>query len=409
MDAMQSLRRRRGLGALSAALVTATAGFAGPAGAAPAPRCAPSVERVEHGTWAMTPIRGIEGAYPGWRMATDPTERSLVVVADSAGVLVSRDGGCRWRRALKFDDVAPEWSLRAVDVEVAHGPRGRSLHVATLAAGNARVVLASSEDDGRTWSLTEPPAEATALVNKVRLSADPGRGLLYLHVQNNTTTGSVLTTEDSGDTWRWTTLTTFGGPTGACLPPGACTGPPLVQVEAGAGGIWARAAGSVNEDERIVESRDAGSSWSDVPVPALGGGPALLDVATSRTGRPAVLLLGSFGEYALSRDGGSSWGVGEVPSISSGPYTTSSFYDAAHTLGGRAFAALSGDGPGLWSGNVMLFDGREWNNVAPEAYAGFDRKDGDGRPLFFTELAGNPESFSMLSSRGLLATFRPGR
>ena len=410
MAEVRALRRVRWR-ASTAVLVLVGAALAAPAQAAPDPGCARSVDRVERGTWTTTPVGGIEGGYPGWRMAVDPVDPRLVLVADSTGVLVSGDGGCRWRRAVTFDDVAPEWSLRAEDAEIARGPGGRSLHVLTLGAGNARVVLLSSEDDGRTWSLTEPPAEATgAAPAKVKLAADPsGSGPLYLHVQHNTTTGAVLASDDSGVTWRWTSLTTFGGPAGVCPPARACTGPPLLQVEAAAGGIWARTAASVNENERIVESRDAGSSWSEVPVPALGGGPALIDVASSPAGATAVLLLGSFGEYALSRDGGSSWGVGEVPAVSSGPYTMPSFFDAAHTRGGRAFAALSGDGPGLWSGNVILFDGREWSNVAPEAYAGFDRKDDDGRPLLFTELAGSRDSFSMLSSRGFLATFRPRR
>ncbi|HEV2755736.1 MAG TPA: hypothetical protein VG318_08175 [Actinomycetota bacterium] len=388
----------------------AIAALAAPAGAAPEPRCTRSVERVEHGTWTTTPVDGIEGAYPGWRMAADPHDPRLVVVADSAGVLVTRDGGCRWTRGVLYDDVAPEWSLLPAGAAVARGPRGRTLHVLALDVATRRAFLLSSDDDGRAWSVTEPPLEATGgSPAAAALAAEPSRsGRLYLHLQHRTTSGALLATDDSGATWEWSALTTFGGPSGICAAPAPCTAPPLLQAEAaGAGAVWGVAAASDGEARRLVRSGDAGVSWEDVRAPVMTGGPSHIDVVPG--GVPTVLLLGDRGDFAVSRDGGASWEVGKLRELSEGGQISSETHDAAHLAGGRAFAALAGTGPGPWSGNVMLFDGREWENVAPEAYAGFDRKDGEGRPLFFTELTGSRGSFAMLSSRGLLATFRPGR
>jgi photosystem II stability/assembly factor-like uncharacterized protein len=402
-------RGRTRRGAAAAAVLCALV-VPGGVAAAPEPRCDRSVQRVEGGTWTTTPIQGISGAYSGWEMAVDPLDPRLILVADPDGVLVSDDGGCSWTRTVVFDEVAPEWSLRAADAVVARGADGRSLHVLAFAAGNARTLVLSSADDGRTWASAELPPDSNGVTpdGGAITSASHG-GPLYVHLQHRTTTGALLRSDDAGATWENAALTTLA-PSGICPPGHGCTAPPLLQVEpAAAASLWGLAAPAPGEPERVVRSADAGTTWEDVEVPRLNGGTTLLDVVASPRRLPSVLLLGDFGEFALSRDGGASWEAGEFPTLSDGQQQMAASHDVAHTLDGRSFATLSGLSRGPWSGNVVVFDGREWTNVAPEPYAGFDRRDDDGNPLLFTELAGGRGSFSMLASPGLLATFRPGR
>lgn len=411
--AANALRPRRRLRrAAAVALAAAVIAPASPGSTAPR-ACSPRSERVPAGTWSSLPVEGIAGSPGVWRM--DAAEDGLVVVADYLGVLVSRDGGCRWTRRVRFDEIAPERALHAEDVEIVSGPRGGSVYVLAVSAvtGNWASLL-SSRDGGRTWSARDLPPEigAVPLESADLSSREGGPSPLYLFGLHRNGSAVLFSTRDGGATWEWSGLATTGAPAAACASPGPCTVPPLRAVAPDPSGpdrVWGLTAPSAGEGAGLAASSDAGSSWEHVQAPVLLGGPALLDVAPGRP-RPVVLLLGDFGNFGLSRDEGVSWEVGRFPESVSGPHATQQSFDLGHTSDGRLFASILGRDRGTaWAGNVMLFDGTEWENVSPEAYAGYDREDEAGKPLRFSDLTGLGRGFVMLSSSGELFSFGPRR
>jgi photosystem II stability/assembly factor-like uncharacterized protein len=406
MEDGKARRVRRGVLAL---VWLGAAAVAIPSTAASPGACRARVERVPAGTWSSRPVGGIEGGSFAWKMAVDETDPRLVAVADYRGILVSRDGGCRWTRSLLFGDVAPPVTLSPVDVEVVEG-RERIVHVLVEPLPQGVLKLLSSDDDGRTWAAADlPPETGTASLESASVTSSPQSATTYLLTVHRSGHGGVFGAAGEGS-WERRAVTTSATSSGMCVQ--VCLAPPLRHLLADpveAERLWGLTSGTPDADEQLVTSPDGGASWSNVAAPELIFGPQLMDV-TAAGGDVTILVLGDFWEFALSRNGGRSWEVGKFPKLASGPSTSTGSFDLAHLERGKAFATLLGDTPSsAWAGNLLLFDGRAWENASPPAFAGYDRADEDGDALRFNELTGTRDSFVMLTSQGRLATFRPNR
>ncbi|HEX2058307.1 MAG TPA: sialidase family protein [Actinomycetota bacterium] len=393
-----SMRQRAAL----AAVVVTMAWTAAPADAAPS--CAPVVERVAGGTWETRPVAGLEGAGWTFEMAADEEDPRLLVVSDTVGVLVSRDGGCRWKRTLVYGDVFPPG--RGVDVEVVGSGAERSLHVLLDSTVEAGYALVSSFDDGRTWNVRDlPPLTAVASVDLV---ASPASRTLFVFARTEAGTGTVYAGAESGDGWRWSTVTQGSLAGSACAPGGPCTAPTLQALSADPaqdgtlwGFGWPQGLGHV----ALVRSADQGASWEEVAAPEVAETTALFDAAPGR--HASLMLLGVYDDFAVSRDGGRSWAVGQLPRLVEEGSTSRRAFELAHFDRGSAFAIVLGQtDSSAWAGNLLVFDDRGWTNVSPPDLIGYDRTDEEGRRLTFVELASSRGSLLALTSAGELMTFR---
>ncbi len=362
------------------------------------------------GTWETRPVTGIEGVWFNFEMAADEKDPRLVVVTDTVGILVSRDGGCRWTRSLLYEDLFPAFAPITEDVEVAGTGADRSLHALVYPTPAGDLKLVSSFDDGRTWTIDEVPAPAAlrtlASVELATAETAPASYLLARALVG----ASTLFTRSAGDgEWRWTSVGRAPPAAGTCLSDGPCVGPRLVQVEADPsrrGTLWGVAEGDSTGQTALWTSQDDGRSWRELAAPAAGAKAALLAIAP-RDGGSSVMVVDVFDAFALSRDGGRTWTVGELPEEVSGSSTSAGVFDLAYFDEGTAFAAVLGLTDGSpWAGNVLAFDGRRWKNVAPRAFAGYDRTDEEGRRLTFVELTSTRGPLIALSSTGDLMTYR---
>lgn len=388
----------------AAVLAIAALSFATP-GRAASP-CAAETEPVAGGTWTTRAVAGIEGAGGSFDLAVDERDPRLVVVTDAAGVLVSRDGGCGWRRSLTYAEWFPTGGVDAKDVEVAGSGAGRSLHVLIATPGGG-LQLASSSDDGVTWSVGDLPAPAShGVVASVDLVASPAAPALLVFARTAMGAGAIYARTPGDGAWRWDVVTQGSPAPGTCVGGGPCTAPTLDAVVADPASdetLWALGRPAGIGAVALVRSTSRGA-WDEVPSPA-GATAALVDVAPGDDAR--VMVVGIYDDFAVSRDGGRSWGVGRLPRLVDGSTTSRGAFDLVHFDRGRAFATVVGQTEvSGWAGNVLVFDGHRWADVSPAAFAGYDRTDGDGDHLAFVELAAARGPLMALTSTGKLMTFR---
>jgi hypothetical protein len=180
------------------------------------------------------------------------------------GLIESSDGGRSWEPV----SLQGEADFHALQVD---GSR-----VVGYDASNARLMV--SDDSGRTWSETRPPA---GVVDLAVHPQDPSRIVA-------TTEDGVIASSDEGATWR-----PLAGDADLLVwpAPGALYGfadDGTVTLSRDGGGVWNRmgdlggepAAATADardglivalHDGRIVSSRDAGASWSEGPWSPIQG------------------------------------------------------------------------------------------------------------------------------------------
>lgn len=331
-------------------------------------------------------------------MAADERDPKSVVVADHEGVLVTRDGGCTWRRAVRYADFTTGPGI-PLDAAVAGTGATRSLHVLLSSSPGYEIPkLLSSFDDGATWEAVDVPPVAAL---QPSIEAGPSTpGVVYLLSRHAGATGAIYAGSGRDD-WRWQSVTAGHADAawGACIDAVTCASPPLAAMAADprrGGGVWG------HQTQGVLRSADEGATWVSYDVPELTGDIDLMDV-----GPRHVMILSDFWEFAVSRDGGRTWSVGDFPKLTSADWESVGVFDVAHFDRGRAVAALPGDGPSSpWAGNVQVFDGRRWRDAAPPGSAGYEPTDEDGNPLALTALTSTDGPLLALSSRGELMTFR---
>lgn len=338
-------------------------------------------------------------------MAADERDPRLVLVADSEGILVTKDRGCTWARSAKYADFVSPVTVFPKDAVVAGTGRARSLHVLVVPSPDGPGRLFSSFDDGASWTVHALPASGPDLYTPHSLAASPAvpdRVFLFA----NYSAASAVYAGDGRDGWRRQSLTLWS-PEEACVSEIACASSPLTSLHADPSGkaLWARSAGTDDGSAALAHSSDEGVSWRSVDAPSIDGGARLADV-----GPRSIALVGDFGEFALSPDGGRSWSVGEYPRLTSTSWQSLGVSEIAHFDRGTSLAIIPGSARGSeWSGNVLVFDGRRWANAAPAEFAGYDRRGEDGNRLYLESLTSTDGPLLALSSRGELMTFRPER
>lgn len=365
--------------------------------------CPSRATRVEPGTWEAKTIDAIEGAPFTWDMTADEKDPRFVVVTDRQGILVTRDGGCRWSRALSFEEPLPGSPISVEDLAIAGSGPGRSAHVLLRPSSGEPRVLVSSYDDGETWQAEDLPVQtALPMASTAALASGPGDGALYLLADAGAGVAGVFVRADREASWQWTALSTPVLPAGECAPDGPCTTVPLWRIQADpshANELWGLGATEATGETGLRRSGDGGISWEDNAVPDLLQRTILFDVAP-RPGTTHVLLLGGLSEFAFSSDAGRSWQVGRLPKLVSSTWTSAGVFDVAHFDRGRSFATVLGNGTNSpWAGNVFVFDGRKWANASPPEFAGYDR------PHTFAALASTSGRLLAVSSRGELMSF----
>ncbi|MET7640653.1 oxidoreductase [Streptomyces sp. NPDC005438] len=251
--------------------------------------------RVTGAGWKLTDT-GVDARFRG----LDAVSRSTAWVAGSEGtVLLTRDGGRRWR------DVSPPGAgkLEFRDVE-AFGSRG----AVVLAIGpgeDSRVFR--TEDAGATWTETFRNDHPDAFYNCLTFF-DRRHGLAVSDPVDGRF--RILSTRDGGRSWK--VLPDRGMPpaskgeanfaaSGQCL------------VSAGRDQVWMAAGGA--DTSRVYHSTDRGRNWTvtDTPVPA--GAPERGVFALAFQGPRHGLAVG--GDFrpekdsprasATTRDGGRTW------------------------------------------------------------------------------------------------------
>lgn len=380
-----------------------------PAAAVPSGKCPGRVERVAGGSWVAHPVDDLRGDRSVWRLATDEGAPRFVAIADSEGILVSRDGGCSWTRAADYADFVAPLPATPLDAVVAGSGGARSLHVLVgrWAWAEAGPTLLSSFDDGATWTATGVPAPAGPYnFVSFSLTASPrSPGAVYLLIRHPSATGGVYAGSGRDD-WRRQSTTAFAAPE-SCAPGDTCVTRTIevLQADPGTGDVlWAFAGPTTDPDFTLGRSGDGGRSWEHRVAPDVLSARPLLDVAPGRT--PTITLVGAHARYAVSTDGAQTWAVGRLPEVGSDPASTTAF-DVAHFDGGDGVAALLGrNASSRGAGNVFVFDGRRWTDVSPRAFSGYDRVDREGRPLTFAALASTDDQLLALTSRGDLMSFR---
>ena len=405
---------RRTLAAPLSAVLLALPSAAGHA--TPRPPCPTRVERVAGGSWEARPVQGIGAVAAVRDLAADQRDPRVVVVADSEGVLVTKDGGCTWRRAAEYTDFVAPLLGDPIDVAVAGSGPDRSFHVLVArwegGVPNGPAKLLSSYDDGATWTAIDAPAAAgPASFVSLSLTASPADpGVVYLLVRHSGATGAVYAGDGRGG-WRWQSATVYSAAPGTCVPGATCLTRLVDSLHADPnkkGVLWGFSGAGAAPDsvETLGYSPDGGVSWRHRPVPTFSTGVSLVDVAPA-PGGASVMLLGDFWEYAVSKDEGRSWAVGEIPQVVSADGTSAGVFDVAHFHRGRAAATVLGQGPRSgWAGNVLVFDGTRWLDASPPGFAGYDRTDAEGNPRSFVALASTDGPLFALSAAGELMAYR---
>lgn len=364
-------------------------------------RCPTTVERVAGGTWERRPEQQFRGDVNSWHLATDHHDPGFAVVADSEGVVVTRDGGCSWRRSGKYSDLVAPLPAVPIDAVVAGSGSERSLHVLIghWMWAETGPTLLSSYDDGATWVATEapPPAGPYNFVSYSLIASPTSQDAVYLLVRYPSVAGAIYSFSRGGG-WRHRSTTAYAAPE-SCVS-GTCVTRAIEVLEADPGRretLWAFATGqSPGTDWTLGRSSDAGQTFEHTPAPDLLTGLPLVDVAPTGT----ITMIGNQSTYAMSNDGGRTWAVARLPEVVSGDSTNFDAFDVAHFDRGRAVATVLGEGPGSgWAGNVMAFDGRRWRDVSPRELAGYDRG------VTFVALASTDGPLLVLTSRGELASF----
>lgn len=363
--------------------------------------CPASVARTAGGSWETRPPGGFRGNAWVWRLAADHRDPRFVVVADSEGIVVTRDGGCSWRRAAEFADYVTPFVAPPIDAVVAGSGRDRSAHVliGRVAGAEAGPTLLSSYDDGATWTVTAAPVAAGPSGGTVySLTSGPASpGTVYLLARNATATGAVYVLRE-GDEWRRQSTTAYAAPE-SCVA-GTCVARTIDVLQADPARpevLWAYAGPSLDPSWTLGRSSDAGRTWAHVSAPDPVTGRPLLDVAPTGT----ITMIGAFSRYAMSDDGGRTWAVGRMPEVVSGDSTNVEAFEIAHFDRGRAVATVLGEGPGSgWAGNVLVFDGSRWRHASPPGFSGYDRG------VSFAALASTDGPLLALTSRGELMSFR---
>jgi photosystem II stability/assembly factor-like uncharacterized protein len=214
------------------------------------------------GSWHWICDRAI-----GFSEAEDPTyvitPKGTLIGATSAGLAVSRDGGCSFELVGgQGTHVLSDLAMRADGelVGVSSVPAKGSM---TAAWDNHLVV---SKDDARTFAVSGGPIDPTLSVESLEISAsDPVR--LYLSAvrgEGEQRTAAFLVSYDAGMSWVERKLDLVGGETAAFV---ANVDPK------NADRVYVRTEGPIDTHARLLVTDDAGKTWKrafDAVSPVIG-------------------------------------------------------------------------------------------------------------------------------------------
>jgi photosystem II stability/assembly factor-like uncharacterized protein len=210
-----------------------------------------------------------------------------------------------------------------------------------------KAVVNRTTDGGLTWQQAQVPGDYPDSLLTLSF-VDQLHGFLMCSGSSPEMTSTILRTDDGGATW---TVVATVGP----VPPGANPGGMFTASDAST--LWAGAqVEAVGHGHPLLAvSRDAGRTWSDVPLPGnegLAGGfdvfmeeaPVFLDANTG-----FVNVLNSRGEtfsdVFITTDGGRTWTGQHVPFDA----RHVDFLDTSHWLApGNSSVAVTADGGKTW-------------------------------------------------------------
>ena len=188
-------------------------------------------------SWTSTPSAQCIAANDG-PLAVDPADTSTMFMpCQAGGLLRSDDGGATWQPVDFGDASNPSPDIRGV--AIAPSAPDTVYAISESSANGTISTVYRSVDGGVTWDATTVPGldDATIVIDP----ADPDRAVIGGRAA--TASGSLLTTDDGGDTWTphtgpWTSQLAFD--------------------PSDPSHVWA-AAGAVEE------STDYGATWTAVP------------------------------------------------------------------------------------------------------------------------------------------------
>lgn len=326
-----------------------------------------SASRPPNGSAALSGAPSAEGSEtPGQMPPADPS--AVLAGALTSGFGSVRNGGAWWAQGDGFW-VAPN-ATHAVGFSPWPGSDTvpptvfvldqKDIWTVTLGSGSfnsyggqgldvdhLKAVVNRTADGGLTWQQAQVPGDYPDSLLTLSF-VDQLHGFLMCSGSSPEMTSTILRTDDGGATW---TVVATVGP----VPPGANLGGMFTASDAST--LWAGAQGEAvgHGHPLLAVSRDAGRTWSDVPLPGnegLVGGfdvfmeeaPVFLDANTG-----IVNVLNSRGEtfsdVFITTDGGRTWTRQHVPF----EVLHLDFLDTSHWLApGNSSVAVTADGGKTW-------------------------------------------------------------
>lgn len=231
--------------------------------------------------WTLT-----TAPYDNWvSTASSADGNTLVAIADTGSIYVSRNSGATWAAATN----APNASWVCISIS-ADGSK--------MAAGIDGGAIYTSPDFGATWKQTSAPMN---FWESVACSADGSKlvAVAFSDGLNNNSPGQIHLSRDSGDTWMTPLETPQRSPQGSITYPQNNNRQFWLAVASSSDGSKLVA---VNAGGSIYISKDSGITWSPTSAPIENW----FSVASSTNGNKLVVVANA-GPIYTSTNAGVTW------------------------------------------------------------------------------------------------------
>jgi len=330
------------------------------------------------GTWLLATPSGLARTTDGggsWQATMSRPRGALLAASDSAVWLVgqnwvqrSTDGGRSWSAANP---------MLGSEVWAVATPADSSVvaYVTVHSADNTRGELLSTNDGGATWAaLGSPPSASPFVLMKRVLAAPAQKGTVYVAAS-----GKLAQYRVAEAAWSWLPTPEYAG---FEIFPFDLDPTDSSHLVAAVSSVNPCPSGGGDRCSFLIESRDAGATWVDLPGFGMRGySIQSLAIARQRSGQRAILVSGSAPTgptVLLSADGGLTFApVAADP----GPFfVRPGAPEVVYTLGQSL--SHSDDGGANWTPPVQLASDKLGTPAPWQTYA-VGAPDADGLLVLF--------------------------